>query len=213
MRKYADQFRSKKTNAAVTTNTPISANMASRDKKGRRPDPIILLSPSASSLLRMANIKSFLDEGRYLPPDSGSAGSTANILHVSRALPSIDSQRPFRFILVDTPEQFKPDYWNRVVAVFTTGQTWQFKSYKWQNAPDLFKHALGIYVGWRGEDVPGTVKGWGRGVTSAHIDEWSVHQGSTGRWRDREVVEGIWDRIEESMRSRGWSANGGPVER
>lgn len=214
VRRYSELFhkdRSKKPNvpaaAAPVANT---TTLASRDKKpGRRPDPIILLSPSASSLLRMSNIKSFLDSGTYIPPDS--ALSSANILHVSRLLPSLDPQRPFRFILVDTPEQFKPDYWNRVVGVFTTGQTWQFKSYKWQNAPDLFKHALGIYIGWRGEDVPQTVRGWGRGVTSAQIEKWNPQQGAAGRWRDREVVEGIWDRIEESMRSKGWSKDGGPV--
>ena len=68
-------------------------------------------------------------------------------------------------------------------------------------------------MGWRGEDVPGSVKGWGRGVTSASIDKWNAVQGAQGRWRDREVVEGIWDRIEESMRSKGWSGSGGPAER
>ncbi|KAL9127241.1 MAG: hypothetical protein Q9217_003839 [Psora testacea] len=217
VRKYSEVFMKdrKKTNAPSIAPSIATAALVSRDKKsGRRPDPIILLSPSASSLLRMSNIKSFLDSGTYIPPDSALAGSSssANILHVSRLLPSIDPQRPFRFILVETPEQFKPDYWNRVVAVFTTGQTWQFKSYKWQNAPDLFKNALGIYVGWRGEDVPATVRGWGRGVTSAMIEKWNPQQGVQGRWRDREVVEGIWDRVEESMRSRGWNKDGGPVE-
>ncbi|CAF9931622.1 accessory factor associated with RNA polymerase II [Imshaugia aleurites] len=217
IRKHSEQFfKDRKKPSAAAPTTTNTTSLASRDKKpGRRPDPIILLSPSASSLLRMSNIKSFLDLGTYIPPDSNLAGSsaTANILHVSRLLPSIDNQRPFRFILVDTPEQFKPDYWNRVVAVFTTGQTWQFKSYRWQNAPDLFKNALGIYVGWRGEDVPGTVKGWGRGVTSAQVEKWNPQQGISGRWRDREVVEGIWDRVEDSMRSRGWSKDGGPVEK
>lgn len=217
IRKHSEQFfKDRKKPSAAAPASTTTTSLASRDKKpGRRPDPIILLSPSASSLLRMSNIKSFLESGTYIPPDSNLAGSsaTANILHVSRLLPSIDNQRPFRFILVDTPEQFKPDYWNRVVAVFTTGQTWQFKSYKWQNAPDLFKNALGIYVGWRGEDVPGTVKGWGRGVTSAQVEKWNPQQGVSGRWRDREVVEGIWDRVEDSMRSRGWSKDGGPVEK
>ncbi|KAL6717234.1 accessory factor associated with RNA polymerase II [Lecanora helva] len=220
VRKYSETFfkdRKKPTTNSSVPSTTTTTSLASRDKKsGRRPDPIILLSPSASSLLRMSNIKSFLESGTYIPPDSalaGSSGATANILHVSRLLPSIDTQRPFRFILVDTPEQFKPDYWNRVVAVFTTGQTWQFKSYKWQNAPDLFKNALGIYVGWRGEDVPGTVKGWGRGVTSAAVEKWNPQQGTSARWRDREVVEGIWDRVEDSMRSRGWSKDGGPIEK
>ncbi|SLM37539.1 pol ii transcription elongation factor subunit cdc73 [Lasallia pustulata] len=141
------------TNASIP---PNPSNTVLSKKSTRRPDPIILLSPSASSLLRMSNIKSFLDSGVYIPPDNALAGSstTANILHISRLLPSIEASRPLRFILVDTPEQFKPDYWSRVVAVFTTGQTWQFKSYKWQSPPDLFKNVLGIYVGWRGEDVP-----------------------------------------------------------
>ncbi len=111
---------------------------------------------------------------------------------------------------MDTPEQFKPDYWARVVAVFTTGQTWQFKGYKWQSPPDLFKNVLGIYVGWRGEDIPGTVKGWGRGVVSTQVDKWNSHAGVQGRWRDREVVEGLWGAIEESMRNRGWGKDGGP---
>ena len=197
---------------------PPSSNPAlvlNPKKPGRRPDPIILLSPSASSLLRMSNIKSFLESGVYIPADSALAGSsnTANILHISRLLPSIDPSRPLRFILVDTPEQFKPDYWQRVVAVFTTGQTWQFKSYKWQQAPDLFRNVLGIYVGWRGEDVPGSVKGWGRGVMSTAVDKWNTHSGVQGRWRDREVVEGIWGSIEETMKSRGWGRDGGPGSR
>ncbi len=180
-------------------------------KPGRRPDPIILLSPSASSLLRMSNIKSFLDGGLYIPPDSAMAGSSANILHISRHLNSIDPSRPLRFILVDTPEQFKPDYWNRVVAVFTTGQTWQFKSYKWPQAPELFRHVLGIYVGWKGDDVPPAVRGWGRGVLAMSVEKWNQTNGSQNRWRDREVVEEIWGNIEEAMRGRGWGTEGRAV--
>jgi len=177
-----------------------------RSKPGRRLEPIILLSPSASSLLRMSNVKSFLDSGVYCPPDATATNS--NLLHISRLLPSIDPQRPFRFVLVETPELFKPDYWSRLAAVFTTGQTWQFKSYKWQSPPDLFNHALGIYVGWRGEDSPSAVKGWGRGVVSAQLDKWHVNQGSQGRWRDRETVEAIWTAIEDSMKSKGWNKDG-----
>ncbi|KAF2236955.1 CDC73-domain-containing protein [Viridothelium virens] len=172
---------------------------------GRRPEPIILLSPSASSLLRMTNIKSFLVDGLYQPPDTSTA--TPNILHISRTLPSISSH-PLRFILVDTPDQFKPDYWGRVVAIFTTGQAWQFKSYKWQQPAELFSHALGVYVGWRGEEVPATVKGWGRQVVSVQVDKWNPSQGTKGRWRDREVVEGVWGNIEQSMRARGWGKEG-----
>lgn len=196
---------------STALSAPNPALVSNLKKPGRRPEPIILLSPSASSLLRMSNIKQFLESGVYVPADSAAASSTtsANILHIARSLPSIEATRPLRFILVDTPDQFKPDYWSRVVAVFTTGQTWQFKSYKWREAPDLFGHALGVYVGWAGEQVPATVRGWGRGVKTAMLDKWVPGQGAGARWRDREVVEGIWSAIEESMRAKGWGKDGG----
>ncbi|KAI4173160.1 MAG: hypothetical protein LQ343_003087 [Gyalolechia ehrenbergii] len=224
VRKIAETFLSRsrpsKPHASSTTHQPPSTitplvslpkSPSSQKPSTRRPDPIILLSPSASSLLRMSNIKSFLVDGHYTPPQTST--TAANILHISRLLPSIDAHRPLRFILVDTPEQFRPDYWNRVVAVFTTGQTWQFKGYRWQHPPDLFKEVLGVYVGWRGEDVPGSVKGWGRGVCSVAVEKWSPQQGQQARWRDREVVEGIWGRIEEWMRGKGWGKEGGPMAR
>lgn len=158
----------------------------------------------------MSNIKSFLESGVYLPPDSSlsTTSSSASILHISRLIPGIDATRPIRFIVVDSPEQFKPEYWARVVCVFTTGQQWQFKNYKWAEPGELFRHCLGVYVGWRGENVPDAVKGWGRGVMALPLDAWT---GSVqGRWRDREVVEGIWKGVEEVMRSKGWSRDSGP---
>ncbi|KAJ5914366.1 hypothetical protein N7504_003249 [Penicillium tannophilum] len=197
-------------------------SMPSR-KSNSRPDPIILLSPSASSLIRMSNIKSFLQDGIFVPPDHPtlSMSTEANFMELKRPLrlksdpsnPNAASAaskatKPTKFILVDGTTNFKPEYWSRLVAVFTTGQTWQFKSYKWSSPPELFKHATGIYVGWRGEETPSTVKGWGRGVQSFNVERWDekggIHGG--GRWRDREVVEGIWTAIEEGMRLRGWGS-------
>ncbi|RJE18147.1 hypothetical protein PHISCL_09514 [Aspergillus sclerotialis] len=199
--------------------------LARKGASSRSPDPIILLSPSASSLIRMSNVKSFLQEGVFVPPDHPTlAMSTSNniLLDITRPLGGTSAsstpasrpaqngtRKPTRFILVDSTANFRPDYWNRLVAVFTTGQTWQFKSYKWSSPPELFKHATGIYVGWRGEDVPREVKGWGRGVKSFAVERWDEKGGGVngaGRWRDREVVEGIWSAIEEGMKLRGWGA-------
>lgn len=185
----------------------------------RRPDPIILLSPSASSLLRLSNIRSFLEEGRYVPPESSSI-STSSMLHVSRTLRDIDPSRPVRFILVEGPEQFKPEYWNRVVAVFTTGQAWQFKNYKWSEPNELFRRVQGIYVGWRGEPAPQNVRDWGHRVLQLGVDRprggatvvGSVAgAGEAARFRDKEVVEGIWKQIEAGMRHKGWTKNSAPT--
>lgn len=201
------QMQSKTAGRAPVQN-PSTSMVPSKPSK--RPDPIILLSPSASSILRMSNIKSFLDEGMYVPPDHETLATStpANILYIMRPLPSIDGPgaRPTRFIVVDSTTNFKPDYWNRLVAVFTTGQTWQFKSYKWSDPPELFKHVMGVYVGLRGETVPKEVKGWGRAVKSFEVERWDHRAGQNagGRWRDREVVEGVWASIENSMKGKGW---------
>ncbi|CEL01428.1 Putative RNA polymerase II assessory factor Cdc73p [Aspergillus calidoustus] len=206
---------------------PAPSAGLSQPRKGssKTQDPIILLSPSASSLIRMSNVRSFLGDGVFVPPDHptlASLSASTNIQYIHRPLTGItdstsssravssqsSSRKPTRFILVDSTANFKPDYWQRLVAVFTTGQTWQFKSYKWSSPPELFKHATGVYVGWRGEDVPREVRGWGRGVRSFSVERWDDKGGvqGTGRWRDREVVEGIWTAIEEGMKLRGWGS-------
>lgn len=189
-----------------------TASSLSLNQKGpaRRPDPIILLSPSASSLLRMSNARSFLEDGKFVPPDA--SGSTASMLHVQRVVRSIDSNRPLRFILVEGSEQFKPEYWNRVVAVFTTGQTWQFKNYKWSSPNELFKHTLGVYVGWRGEQPPESIRSWGHRVLSTGVDRWRGGDGAdASRFRDKEVVEQIWKSVEMNMRSKGWRIDAAPT--
>lgn len=181
--------------------TAIPASLAPKPQKSRsRIDPIILLSPSASSLLTMANIKPFLESGVFSPSTTAS-GPHPQIHHVSRLLPSIHPTTPFRFIIVDSPEKFKPDYWDRVVAVFTTGQGWQFRGYKWSNPVELFREVRGYYVGWEGEKTPDVVKGWGAGVRCYNVER-------ARRFRDREVCEKIWEGIEVWMRGKGWGQNG-----
>lgn len=156
----------------------------------------------------MSNIKTFLDSGVYTPPDSNAGVGSLN--HITKIIPSIDANRPMRFILVEGPDRFKPDDWNHVVAVFTTGQAWQFKGYRWTEPSELFSKVLGLYVGWKGDGVPGTVRGWGRGVKGVEIEKWEGGEGGAGRWRDREVVEKLWAEVAEHMRRRGWGRDTGP---
>ncbi|KAK4640380.1 accessory factor associated with RNA polymerase II [Podospora bellae-mahoneyi] len=216
IRKLAAQFMTRKPTGGsgdIRSSTNISNNpsLALNQKPARRPDPIILLSPSASSLLRMSNAKAFLEGGRYTPPDHS---TPPTMLAVSRIIKDMDPNRPIRFILVEGPENFRPEYWNRVVAVFTTGQTWQFKSYKWTNPVELFKHVQGVYLGWRGEQPPESVRAFGHKVLACSVEKWR-DPGQPGaeqsRWRDREVVESIWKAIETNMRAKGWRKDAAPT--
>ncbi|KOS23193.1 Cell division control protein 73 [Escovopsis weberi] len=208
VRKLAIPFVQKKStsSSAMGASQSLSINQKS---PARRPDPIILLSPSASSLLRMSNARAFLEDGRFVPADAGA--SATSMLHVQRTIPGIDAARPMRFILVEGSEQFKPEYWNRVVAVFTTGQTWQFKNYKWSSPNDLFKHTLGVYVGWRDDVPPENIRGWGHRVLTTGVDRWRGEGDVGSRFRDKEVVEQIWKAIEGNMRSKGWRKDAAPT--
>ena len=235
MRKFAVQFMPKKTaqlsgggdmamatTAAATTTTTKTTGGAGipgtrtalslNQKPARRPDPIILLSPSASSLLRMSNARSFLEGGKFVPADN--AASMPNLLHLSRLLRDIDPVRPMRFVLVESAEQFKPEYWNRVVAVFTTGQAWQFKNYKWSSPAELFTRIPGVFLGWRGDQLPEAVRAWGQRILHVAVDRWrDAVPGAveTIRFRDKEVVEQIWRTIELGMLARGWRRDSGPI--
>jgi len=66
-------------------------------------------------------------------------------------------------------------------------------------------------VGWRGDQLPDTVKGWGRGVLSVQLDKYNTGAGDASRWRDREVVENIWKGIEVNMKYKGWRKDSGPT--
>ncbi|OAL47909.1 CDC73-domain-containing protein [Pyrenochaeta sp. DS3sAY3a] len=204
-RKIAATFlRSRPADARPAPQPALVSNLQKRPQK--RVEPIILLSPSASSLLRLSNCKPFLADGVFMPPNASETTSSAtNMLKIQRVLPSISSS-PITFILVDSTASFKPTYWTRVVAIFTTGQTWQFKSYKYTNPAELFSHYPGLFVGWANEEPPENVVALGRGVLPVRVDKWTGSE--KGRWRDREVVERIWGRIEEGMRKGGWTKDG-----
>lgn len=160
-------------------------------------------------MLRMSNARSFLEDGKFVPPDTGAAAST--MLHVQRTIRGIDPNRPLRFALLEGSEQLKPEYWNRVVAVFTTGQTWQFKNYKWSAPDELFKHVPGVYIGWRGDQPPDNVRGWGHRVLSIGVERWRGEGHDASRFRDKEVVEQIWRAIENNMRNKGWRRDAAPT--
>lgn len=125
---------------------------------GPRKDPIILIPSAASSILTVANIKQFLLESKYVNP--------RNLPSVPNGLVNIEKNferisRPIRFIIVDNIRMFtKPEYWDRVVAIFTTGHTWQFNNYQWNSPQELFQRCKGYYFHFAGDSVPQHVQQW-----------------------------------------------------
>ncbi|ODQ79313.1 hypothetical protein BABINDRAFT_37183 [Babjeviella inositovora NRRL Y-12698] len=157
-------------------------------------NPIIIISPSPSALLTMANIKEFLENGDFVDPANLSSSGGNALLKVSRTSAKLGGT--VNFLVVENVAQLtKPEYWDRVVGIFTTGQAWQFKQYPdGSNPHKLFRRIKGFYVGFSGDAVPKSVTDWN--VELVEVDR-------NRRFRDRQVVEGFWDALEKGMLARG----------
>lgn len=159
----------------------------------RAKDPIIILSPLASSILNLSNISKFLQDSVFEPPTISSNNN--GVVKIKKQT----KFGPISFLLIDNTDKFfnKPDYWRRVVAIFTTGQNWQFKNYQISNPSELFRNYPGFYIN-HGEPVPKHVKDWGN-VNVLSIDK-------TKRFRDRQIVESFWNVVERYMTYKGYGS-------
>lgn len=160
--------------------------------------PIIIISPSTSSLLSLSNIKQFLEESKFIEPTNSELSRPSNgvvvINHKSDRLAPV----AHKITVVDNVDNFtKPEYWDRVIAIFTTGQSWQFTKYK-QNRPELlFQRYAGFYIGYQGDMVPSQIKDW-------NVNEIKVNKDR--RFRDKMIVKDLWFDIEKILIQRGYSA-------
>lgn len=156
----------------------------------RRKEPIILLSPSASALLTLSNVKDFLEDGNFVDPQSAYGIDMLRLNHTNPYMGKLT------YVVVDSHEKLtKPEYWDRVVAVFTTGQEWQFKSYRWSDPNQLFQRVKGYCLVYNNDPVPPPVTNWN--VEVVRIDK-------AQRFKDREIVARFWESLDRFMINRGW---------
>ncbi|KAN0064688.1 accessory factor associated with RNA polymerase II [Thecaphora frezii] len=194
---------------SVSSRLPTSGS-AGQARRQRAQDPIIVISNSPTSLLNMFNIKQYLEEGIFVPPEEARTKARG----VADLVVSITSRGGGpnsaaagggggtgigrRILVVDNAEAVNrlgggsvagpaQDPWNRVVAVFTTGQAWQFRTYKWAEPRELFKNVMGVYVRWHNEPQNINVREWN--VTELQVDR-------TKRHTDKQVVAFFWRSLE-----------------
>lgn len=161
-------------------------------------DPIIILSPSASALINLGNVKDFLENGKFVDTSieatQGSAGSQ-NVVEIVRN--SKKFNRKIKFLVVSDVDRFftKPEHWDRVVAVFTTGQEWQFKNYRYSRPNILFQKVKGFYVHYNEDLIPPSIKGWNLEVIPIERSR---------RFRDKQTTEHLWEILEKFMATKGY---------
>ncbi|SCU97606.1 LAFA_0G12266g1_1 [Lachancea sp. 'fantastica'] len=158
-----------------------------------RKEPIILIPSAASSIFTMANIQQFLEGSKYVHPRD-LPGPQSDVTTVTKKLDRFN--RPIKFLIASNTRLFtKPEYWDRVVAVFTTGHAWQFNNYQWSNPSELFQRCKGYYFYFAGDVVP------------KHVEQWNVQRvelDKNKRFRDVEVLRYFWNTMEKELASRGY---------
>lgn len=164
---------------------------------GPKKQPIVIISPATTSLITLTNIKDFLENGHFVDPSEVVARKPAlgivTLEHASERL----APAAHRVMVVDNVDIFtKPEYWDRVVGIFTTGQTWQFAKYKWPKPEELFQHYAGFYVLYLGDVVPRQIGEW-------NLTEIRVDRGDK-RFRDKMIVKDLWAVLEKAMIAKGY---------
>lgn len=158
-------------NAASTTSAPSTPDPKQRAQKQRAQHPIIIISSSPTSLITMHNVRAFLEDATFEAPADARARAQArpeDVIPIYRTRTSVDSAgresvARARYMVVDSVEalnKFGPDAWDRVVCVLTTGQSWQFRPYKWSEPRTLFHHVKGMYVAWANDPPNPRIKDW-----------------------------------------------------
>lgn len=108
--------------------------------------PIIILPGSLTTCITMINVKDFLLEGMYISVEekrSAGAAKEREMLLI-RDLPGGGGRLIYR--VIDDPTKLASAEWDLVVAVFATGQLWQFKGWKFPTPVALFQNVLGVHV-------------------------------------------------------------------
>nr|ASF90230.1 hypothetical protein SPAR01680 [Bartheletia paradoxa] len=171
--------------------------------KVRNNQPILLISSSPISLVTMWNVKLFL-EGAIFEPSLTARQRAAeegnvhadDVVVINRRKEGMEGEqaRTRRYFVLDNAEtlvkKFGEDAWDRVVCVMTTGQVWQFKTYKWKEPEKLFHHVMGVHFQWTNEPANTKIQDWN--VMQLKVDPSKRHI-------DKSTVVHFWRALDRWM--------------
>ncbi|PKA66081.1 hypothetical protein AXF42_Ash010491 [Apostasia shenzhenica] len=162
--------------------------------------PIILVPSAFQTLITIYNVKEFLEDGVYVPTDvkvkAMRGAPKPDCVTVQKKLSR--DRVVAAYEVRDKPSAFKPEDWERVVAVFVLGKEWQFKDWPFKDHVEIFNKIIGFFVRFEDDSVESAkiVKQWNVKIISISKNK---------RHQDRAAALEVWDRLEDFMRSRSHS--------
>jgi hypothetical protein len=175
------------TSANRPAQKPVQTSVPSRESVV----PIIVVPATPTALLTMYNVRQFLEGGHFVSQaDAKAEGrSKENSLFFERK----NGNRKIRFQVVDNPTRLSSADWDRVVAVFVQGNTWQFKGWKWDTPAELFHHVMGFVLDFDEKGQDPKMSGWN--VTRLTISR-------SRRHLDSNAIFQFWSKFEDYLKSR-----------
>ncbi|KAG6617929.1 parafibromin-like protein [Phytophthora cinnamomi] len=131
--------------------------------------PIIVVPAGFSDLFTMLNAKDFLEDGVYVSNMQKKAEGHRK--QQSIMITHEEDGHVYTFKVVDTVSRFRDKDWRSVVGVIVSGQSWQFKGWKWKFPLEVFKKVCGVHIYNQGSQLNPDIKQWDVKVLMIHPDK------------------------------------------
>lgn len=145
----------------IPTTIPQITNTPDEPKKRVSRTPIIIIPSAITSLLTIFNATDIIQDMNFVTTEEKRKEKNMqrkSQIYIQRK--KNDATVPY--LVVDQPNKFSDAEWDRVVAVFITGQLWQFKPFKrWHSNPvEIFAKIPAFHVHYDDLNVDPNVAKW-----------------------------------------------------
>ncbi|KAG2374314.1 hypothetical protein C9374_010884 [Naegleria lovaniensis] len=184
---------STRSSQAVASSSDSSKQKPTADSKqqpSKKSLPIILLPPGRSSLLTLYNVKDFLQKGTFITTEDKKKNLDPNLPKPKEVIikhPKSNQQ----FLVLDTTKNLQKKDWDRVVAIFTIGQLWQFKdSNNWFSTDPsvIFAKKKGFTLVYDSDALAPNLQNW-------NLEKLYISKSETKRHTDSTVARKFWNSI------------------
>jgi len=168
--------------------------MQQRPQKRASRTPIIIIPATGTALITMYNAMEILQDLRYVSTEDKKAKCTREnelLLQLRKNGVTV----PYR--VIDNPLKLNDEEWQRVVAVFVQGPSWQFKGWKWGGNPvEIFANVAAFHLKYDEQKL------------DTNVSKWSVNLlqiSRTKRHLDRAILHKFWDILDRHIaKNKHW---------
>jgi parafibromin len=166
-----------------------SPTQSSSSQKRSSMRPIIVVPASRTSIITLYNASDILQDLKFV----SSEDKRKNLQNVTKDSEIImrrkEDGKTIQFKVVDNVSKLNREDWDRVVAVFAQGPSWQFKDWLWDGNPvEIFNKVKAFHIKWSGINLETNISKWS--VTVIELDQNKRHL-------DRARLLTFWDELEK----------------